>query len=369
MHSPITWMELIAQAIKKIDTVHPVFALLAYSPPNIFEEPPDFDQWWKRFADNSDVSVMDNYPLTWANAQGLATDPTGKTTNVGLGEMIDVRFALHYSPAFCHDLGHTIGWNCLRVQVAVKNSNESKPVWPCLQTMENWLSGIFTWRMPTTRDIRAMAYVSIVHGATGLMYFAMDSFIVRDSGVIGIAPRELSNTSWRVAPPNTGAALPGVLASAELVEMSVALWDGVARLNKELSSLVPVLFSNTSRLKYTVGIQHASTNKTVTPVHSIRKVDGDTLIAVNIDEAQLFTVRFTMPLPDSKGYRVEVVNENRFIVPCTKTQVRFDTQHDEHAAMCAEYNRTGLSYFEDEFEPLQVHIYKLANVKVLTSTD
>ena len=116
-----------AAAIRKVDTVHPVFALLAYSPPNIYHQPADFDHWWKMFADTSDVNSMDNYPMTWANAKGLATDPTnadGAATNLGLGEMIDV---------------------------AVSNSNESKPVWMCLQAMENWLSGIFTWRMPTPR--------------------------------------------------------------------------------------------------------------------------------------------------------------------------------------------------------------------------
>ena len=107
--------------------------------------------------------------------------------------------------------------------------------------------------------MRALAYLSMVHGATGLLYFAMDSFIVRDSGVIGIAPRELSNTTWRVAPPNTASIpgsnnLPGVLPSTELVEMSIMLWEGIASLNKELSSMMSVLFFKTSRMPYTVAI-------------------------------------------------------------------------------------------------------------------
>jgi hypothetical protein len=107
--------------------------------------------------------------------------------------------------------------------------------------------------------MRALAYLSMVHGATGLLYFAMDSFIVRDSGVIGIVPRELSNTTWRVAPPNTASIpgsnnLPGVLPSTELVEMSIMLWEGIASLNKELSSMMSVLFFKTSRMPYTVAI-------------------------------------------------------------------------------------------------------------------
>eukprot|EP01050_Picozoa_sp_SAG11_P013449 SAG11_NODE_1573_length_4664_cov_3.235487_1_plen_48_part_10 len=47
--------------------------------------------------------------------------------------------------------------------------------------------------MPTPREMRGQVYAGIVHGATGIIYFAMDSGVTRDGEVMGIAPRALTN--------------------------------------------------------------------------------------------------------------------------------------------------------------------------------
>lgn len=33
--------------------------------------------------------------------------------------------------------------------------------------------------MPSPRELRTQVYTGIVHGATGIMYFAMDSYVTR----------------------------------------------------------------------------------------------------------------------------------------------------------------------------------------------
>jgi hypothetical protein len=49
--------------------------------------------------------------------------------------------------------------------------------------------------MPSPREMRGQVYAGIVHGATGIIYFAMDSGVTRDGQVMGIAPRALTNMS------------------------------------------------------------------------------------------------------------------------------------------------------------------------------
>ena len=47
-------------------------------------------------------------------------------------------------------------------------------MWLCVQSFE---SG--NWLMPSPRELRTQVYTGIVHGATGIMYFAMDSYVTR----------------------------------------------------------------------------------------------------------------------------------------------------------------------------------------------
>jgi hypothetical protein len=60
------------------------------------------------------------------------------------------------------------------VGLAARINSEQKPVWLCVQTFE---SG--NWLMPSPRELRTQVYTGIVHGATGIMYFAMDSYVTR----------------------------------------------------------------------------------------------------------------------------------------------------------------------------------------------
>ena len=55
--------------------------------------------------------------------------------------------------------------------------------------------------MPSPREMRGQVYAGIVHGATGIIYFAMDSGVTRGGEVMGIAPRALTNMSTSALPP------------------------------------------------------------------------------------------------------------------------------------------------------------------------
>ena len=57
------------------------------------------------------------------------------------------------------------------------------------------------WLMPSPREMRGQVYAGIVHGATGIIYFAMDSGVTRGGEVMGIAPRALTNMSTSALPP------------------------------------------------------------------------------------------------------------------------------------------------------------------------
>lgn len=54
--------------------------------------------------------------------------------------------------------------------LAASINNESKPIWLCVQAFEG-----SKWLMPTPREMRAQVYTALIHGATGIIYFAMDS--------------------------------------------------------------------------------------------------------------------------------------------------------------------------------------------------
>jgi hypothetical protein len=175
-------------------------------------------------------------------------------------------------------------------------------------------------------------YTGLVHGATGIIYFAMDSYATRAGSVVGMSPRSLSNGTYADASPTDS----HTRASPSLLDMTANLWDSVAALNTELSSLENVLFAPTSQSGYTVAF--SGNNATETPVRTVRKsgiagVAGDVIIAVNVDSTRL-TMRIDLLSTDTTT--IEVMFEERQI-------------------------QVNGSAFVDRFEPMDVHVYRLVH--------
>ena len=140
-------------AIKAVDPHHPIFVLDC---PWISNQP-----WWDRWNSYGDVSSHDNYALDYRY--------TSLATINGDGGGIPQT-----------------------VSLAASINNESKPVWLCVQAFE---SG--PWVLPNKREMRGQVYTGIVHGATGIIFFAMDSYATRAGGVVGMAPRSLLAQTYR----------------------------------------------------------------------------------------------------------------------------------------------------------------------------
>jgi hypothetical protein len=225
-------------AIKALDARHPIFSL------GTAWIPPDSRDWWERWNTAGDITAHDNYCLL-----STTTDFGSLTASVPL---------------------------------AVAINREQKPMWLTLQAFAGTADRKSELLMPSPSELRGMAFTSIIHGATGLMFFALDSRVTREGLVLGIAPE--TPTGY------------GTYAEATPAELSQsrALWAGAARLNAELSRLSPELLSPTADLAYRV--YYSGESHTQSPVRTMLKVtDGRyTLLAANI-EKQAFGVRFEFP--------------------------------------------------------------------------
>ena len=124
--------------------------------------------------------------------------------------------------------------------------------------------------------MRAQVYTGIVHGATGIIYFAMDSLFTRAGYVAGVGPRSLLNMSYYdKGGEGKGRGPWGVdHASPMLLDMAAAAWDATSKINTELLALMPAIFATTSKQEYNVSFlysQEASTNTSATPIRALRK--------------------------------------------------------------------------------------------------
>ena len=97
--------------------------------------------------------------------------------------------------------------------------------------------------MPSVREMRGQLYTAIVSGSTGIIYFAMDSYVTRAGDVFGFGPQALLNESYF----DSSATAPKPLASPSLLTLAAQLWEGTAKLNTELLSITPVIFAPTSK--------------------------------------------------------------------------------------------------------------------------
>ena len=229
--------------LRAADPTHPVFAL---DVPWI--TPPATD-WWVKWNTAGDVSAHDNYPIN-QHRQSLSFDQ-------GIPES---------------------------VSLAVKSNDQKKPVWLCLQAFEQH-DPRFQFSMPSPRQLRCMAYASVAHGATGLMYFALDSWVTRNGGVVGMAPNPAADYGQ------------DLVATNEQIAASRALWAAAEAINRELESLRPALLSPTAKLPYQVFLDPAWKPVTSEPVRTLLKTHpsgGHVLIVVNVDAGPQ-RVRIVLP--------------------------------------------------------------------------
>eukprot|EP01043_Picozoa_sp_COSAG02_P024490 COSAG02_NODE_1339_length_13187_cov_610.871027_9_plen_230_part_00 len=197
------------------------------------------------------------------------------------------------------------------VGLAVSSNNESKPIWLCVQAFEGG-----NWLMPSVCEMRGQLYTGIVSGSTGFIYFAsectttpmlasqlaqplqcvtrclapyrhvVDSYVTRAGDVFGISPRQLGNETYF----DSSTTDPKPPASPSLLALAAELWDGVAQLNSELLSLMPVIFAPTSAHSAALSVSFSGSNTTDTPIRAMWKTlpDGsEYLIAVNVDVSEV----------------------------------------------------------------------------------
>jgi hypothetical protein len=167
-----------------------------------------------------------------------------------------------------------------------------KPLWMVLQAFGGERRG---WRMPEPETLRAMAYAAIVHGATGLIYFAFDSFVTRDDGVLGIAPAA-SRDYGVTRDYNTDGNPPLTVSDAD-VARSKRLFAKTSELNQELGRLRAAILSATSEIEYSVSQQGEYDRGDA--VRTLLKPYGNAhlLIAINVDIRQsAVRLRFKRPV-------------------------------------------------------------------------
>ncbi len=231
-------------AIKSVDPIHPSFNLDASLPNS------SALKQWNELNSAGDIAAIDNYPFHKGNENTLESSVADYSRLVAL-------------------------------------NHQQKPVWITLQDFGLPASTGMSWKMPTASQLRAEVFAAVVHGATGIIFFALDNWMTRNAHVIGISPSPLASYSGH----NPG----DVVATSSDISSSEALWAETVRLNAELQRLESVILSPTATMPYQVAIQGRTI--TTTPVRSILKVstnDVYTLLVVNIDNVPL-NMQFTLP--------------------------------------------------------------------------
>ena len=165
--------------------------------------------------------------------------------------------------------------------MALQETGETKPVWYYAQA---FASPMERWFMPSAAEARGMLYAAIVHGATGVFWFAYDSPVTRNGRVVGVAPDTQETAGIRLPyGPD-----PPLAASAAEAAASRRLWQSLRVLNREVAALAPALLGPTADIPYRVYV--AGAPNSTTPIRTLLKTmpGGDLLlIAVNIDNVPL----------------------------------------------------------------------------------
>lgn len=228
-----------------------------------FNNGPLATQWWKIWADSGELTAQDNYPVyPWTTSIGLESPG-------GIAESISR---------------------------AVYATDQQKPVWAIIQAFESNdpIGSPFPWRFPTTTQMRAQVFSAIVHGASGVTYFAWDTWRTREPDLIGIAPNP---TADGYVVPGSGGPFQAT-ATPDQIQKSIALWHEVSEINSQLQELAPVILSPTvspADMTYMPQVRNLSAPNdllkyTNTPIRTLLKKDAAGhyyLFAVNLDDRSM----------------------------------------------------------------------------------
>jgi hypothetical protein len=319
------------KAIKAVDSLHCLFNIDSAWTSN---------PWWPVWNTDADdenkqhVSCHDNYP--WGGSVGS-------------------------SAAFGGAFGSLDRFQGIpdTVSLAVTANKENAPVWLCIQAFEQPTDGQFWWSMPSPRQLRVQAYAAVIHGATGIIYFALDSWVTRIGAAIGMS-WETSFSEADSMLRNTGQG--GFNASKALASESRLAWAAATQLNTELTSLSSALLSSTSNASYDVFFQ--GSNMSPTPLRTILKEDpvrkALLLICVNLDATPLVgkfefdpSANIGAPHAPPAGDGVAVLFEGLAGERSEAELRRVDVVRDP-APGKVDWS------FIDAFEPFEAHVYVLA---------
>jgi hypothetical protein len=168
---------------------------------------PPATEWAAKWGMAGDVVCCATFPITCANTQTIAQVPN----------------AIPQATAF-----------------HVLISAQKKPVWVVIGTFEERRRGAaeedpVPFRFCTPAQLRSQVYTAIIHGATGVHYFAWDGLVSRCLGVLGMSPNprtvEKGNHELTMSPMQQAS--------------SVALWKAASAINGEIQDLVPAILSPT----------------------------------------------------------------------------------------------------------------------------
>lgn len=179
------------------------------------------------------------------------------------------------------------------VERLVKWTDDQKPVWACIECTHIGESG----RKPTPAEVRAEAWMALIHGARGLVYF-----------VHQFKPKFIE---------------------AALLEDSEML-AAVTTLNRQITELAPVLNSPT----VTNAVNVTSSELSVPVATMVKRVNGQSYLFAVAVRGQATKAEFT--LKESTNGNVEVLGEKRSLIVTN-------------------------GIFSDHFAPWEVHLYRVGS--------
>ena len=275
---------------------------------------PDAPQYgWGKWIHRSDIASLDNYPFKHKG----------------------VRFSEFSSPQT--GVPRTV-WAAANVD------SQTKPVWYIVPAFEQPIATAdLYFRFPTPNELRAAVYGGIIHGATGIIYFAWDGWQARGGQVIGMEKDPVGDPEHPDEKPDNAS----IANSTQLIQ-SRALWQTAAQINHELRELTPVILAPTvgDEVEYSATVT-TGTTQTPPDIRSLLKPHPDggyVLLSVNIDEGVL-NVDWTFPDLSS----VELLYENRQD-DLAGTGTGVAAQADETLR-----KRT----FTAHYQPYDVHVFRI----------
>lgn len=217
------------------------------------------------------------------------------------------------------------------VWAAATAVDEAKPLWMILPGFEHANpDSPFYFRFPAPEELRAAAYASVIHGATGIIYWTWDHRAWRGTGIIGM------HRDAQPYPDQRGSASP--LKQTQ----SRAVWEAAAQLNRELDALKPAILSPTvgPELEYSVRITRG-VPRTPADIRALLKPHpegGYLLMTVNIDEVVL-NAEWTFPRPIESAVAL--------------------FENDPDNLLSEEEIADGSRSFTDHYQPYDVHLYRV----------